>query len=332
MHWMDRVQVWALKKRHCFKDGWGDLSVVDHVCDSIENPGPILPLDLSWTDPTLVLGAELRLGSFTSPVPALAERVAQGRVWWLHPADQDVRGMVVAFASWGDEGPTLRGRILGPLVREGVSIVILENPYYGVRRPEGQIAGGLRTVEDFIRMQGTVFEEGRALLSWAQRTVDAPVAVFGFSMGGHIGATVTTAMRNTPLVVAAPPLCPSEPMSEGPLSVCLDWDALGGRNPKTIGRWIETMDRFDLRQLPAPRRPELTRVIGCSQDGLVPATHALEIAEHWALPFEWQQVGHVGVVLTRGRVLRRALRDVMGIPQRGRRPALLGAVETSRTG
>lgn len=326
---MDRVQVWALKRGHCFNDGWGDLSVVDRVCDGIDNPQPILPLDLTWTDPTLVLGAELRLGSFRSPVPGLPEPVRQGRVWWLHPADQDVRGMVVAFASWGDEGPTLRGRILGPLVRQGVSIVILENPYYGVRRPEGQRAGGLRTVADFIRMQGTVFDEGRALLSWAQRTVDAPVAVFGFSMGGHLGASVVSRMQtHVPMVVAAPPLCPSEPLSSGPLSTCVDWEALGGRTDSVVARWVEVMDRFDLRQLPAPRRPELTRVIGCSQDGLVPSHHAHAIAEAWSLPFEWQPVGHLGIALTRGRVLRRALRDVLGIPQRDRRPALFGAVET----
>jgi len=326
VHWLDRVQVWALKRGHCFEDGWGDLSVVDCICADIESPPPALPLDIDWSLPTAVLGAELRVGSFVSPVDHLPDAVRPGRVWWLHPADQDVRGMVVAFASWGDEGPTLRGRILGPLVRDGVGIVILENPYYGVRRPEGQRAGGLRTVSDFIRMQGSVLHEGRALVRWAQRQVQAPVGIFGFSMGGHIGATVATTLRTpVPLVIAAPPLCPSEPMSVGPLSTCVDWDALGGPTAGVRQQWVEIMDRFDVRQLPAPSRPELTRVIGCEHDGLVPSHHAHEIAQAWALPFEWQPVGHVGIALTRGRVLRRALRDVLGIPQRGRRPALLGA-------
>ena len=274
-----------------------------------------------------MLGADLRVGSFRSPFIDRDDAVAQGRMWWLHPADQEVRGVVVSFASWGDEGPTMRGRVLGPLVRDGVSIVILENPFYGVRRPEGQVAGGLRTVADFLRMQGTVFHEGRALIKWAQRTIQAPVAVFGFSMGGHVGGAIANAMPSTvPFVLAAPPLCPSEPFLAGPLGLCVDWDALGGQTPAVVERWAELMDLYDLRSLPKPRQPDLTRMIGCSRDGLVPSEHAQAVADAWSMPIEWQPVGHVGIVLTKGKVLRRALREVLGIPKRDRRPVLGGAL------
>lgn len=321
LHWMDRVQIWALKKNHCFHGGWGDLAAVEHIAGELTDPPPLVPLEPDFSLPTRVLGADLRVGSFVSPAPGLPEIAREGRFWWLHPADQEVKGAVVAFASWGDEGPTMRGRILGPLVREGVSIVILENPYYGVRRPEG----GLHTVADFIRMQGSAFIEGRALIRWMQRSIDAPVAVFGFSMGGHVGSAIATSLRTVPFVIAAPPLCPSEPMSAGPLQVGVRWDALGGLTPSVQERWVELMDAYDLRNLPGPAAPENTRVFGCLADGLVPPTHAAEVAGAWRTPFEWLDTGHVGVALTKGKVLRRALRDVLGIPQRDRRPVLGGA-------
>lgn len=329
MHWMDRVQVWTLKRRFCFLDGWGDLSVVDSIAADLCDPVPVDALELSWSPPTHVLGADLRIGTFASPMEGLPDKVAAGRVWWLHPADQEVRGAVVAFASWGDEGPTLRGRILGPLVREGVSILILENPYYGVRRPDGQRAQGLRTVEDFIRMQGAAFREGRALMRWAQRAIDAPVCIFGFSMGGHIGGAISSSLRSpVPTVLVAPPLCPSEPMSEGPISLCVDWDRLGGQCPEVVSRWREVMDRFDLRALPAPRQPDLVRLIGCGADGLVPSAHTQGLSDAWSLPVDWHPIGHVGIALTKGKALRRAVREVLGIPKRGRRPILSGAIAT----
>lgn len=318
MHWMDRVQVWALKQRYCFREGWGDLSIVPDVARSFEQPGPIDAIDIDWGPPTRVLGADLRTGTFVSPVPGLPAECQQSRVWWLHPADQEVRGAVVAFASWADEGPTIRGRILGPLVRDGVSILIMENPYYGVRRPEGQVGPGLRTVSEFIHMQGSVMLEGRALVRWMQRTLGVPCCIFGFSMGGHIGGAIASSLRKVPLVLVAPPLSPSLPFVDGPLGRCVDWDALGGTT-RAWERWQEIMDLYDIRVLPGPHARESVRLFGCSRDGLVASDHTLALSEAWSIPVTWFPVGHVGVVFTQGRHLRNAVKEVLGIPRRDRR-------------
>lgn len=327
MHWLDRVQVWALKRRHCFRDGWGQLDLVEPLAEHLRAPGPPPLIDPELTAPTRVLGADLRIGTFESPAPHLPEACRGARFWWLHPADQPVRGAVVAFASWSDEGPTLRGRMIGGLVREGVSILILENPFYGVRRAPGQRGTSLRTVEHFVAMQGSAFDEGRALVAWAARQIQAPIAVTGFSMGGHVAAAVAcTSPSPLPVAVLAPPRCPSEPFTRGPLSVCVDWEALGGPRDQIQDRWNAIMDLFDVLDLPAPRDPSLARIIACRTDGLVPPHHAEHIAARWRARLDQVPVGHISAALTQGRALRQALREILGIPRRERQPLLTGAI------
>lgn len=333
MHWLDRLQVWALRRGHCFRDGWGDLSLVEPLADHLRSPGPPPVIAPELSRPTRVLGADLRIGTFTSPSQTLPDEARTARFWWLHPVDQPVRGVTIAFASWGDEGPTLRGRMLGGLVREGVSIVVLENPFYGVRRRHGQRAGGLLTVRDFVAMQGSAFDEGRALVAWASRTLDAPIAVAGFSMGGHLAATLAcTSPASLPVAVLAPPRCPSEPFTDGPLATCIDWSALGGETAEAHARWRAIMDLFDVLDLPSHRCPERARIIGCRTDGLVPVHHAAHLADRWRAPLQWVPVGHIGAALTQGKVLRRALREVLGIPQRDRTPLLASVLTRASDG
>ncbi len=317
---MDHVQIMMLKKAYCFQDGWGDLSIADAVVRSLHDPAPPAELEIEWAEPVAVLGAELRAGTFTSPSSLVNGAVGTGRVWWLHPADRPLRGAVVSFASWAEEGPAMRGRVLGPLVRDGIAVLLMENPYYGYRRSEAQVDYGLRSVSDFLRMQGAAFEEGRALVRWMQNHLQVPVGVFGFSMGAHLGAAVANSMPGgTPLVITAPPLCPSEPFTEWPLSRCADWSALGPK--ESAGpQWVELMDMFDLRTLASPPNPRVVRAIGCARDGMVPPSHIQEIANHWGVSVRWLNVGHVGVVMLRSAVLRQAVREVMGVPKHRRFP------------
>lgn len=317
VHWMDRVNIRMMKRAHCFQDGWGDLSSMHEIAQRLREGGPVDPIQPELTAATRVLGAHLRIGHFESPETRLPDEVRTARFWWLHPTDRPVRGAVVMFAAWGDEGPALRGRMVGQLVREGVSIVILENPFYGCRRRAGQVSSGLRTVGDFVLMQGTAWREGRALHAWAQQQIDGPVALVGYSMGGHLaGAIAATTPRSHPLVIAAPPLCPSEPFSRGALSVCVDWDTLSEGVPDPRARWVEIMDLYDVLTLPKPARPELVRIIGASRDGLVPPSHTERIAAAWGSRVDWEPVGHTAIPLVRARLVRDGIRQVLGIPTR----------------
>lgn len=328
LHWMDRIQIWALRRGICFQDGWGDLACAGEIAGRLVEPGPIEPIAPDVGVPTRVLGADLRVGHFVSPDDRLPPEARTARFWWLHPADQEPRGAICVLASWGDEGPAIRGRLVGQLVRDGVSIVILENPFYGCRRREGQRSQGLRTVGDFILMQGAAFREARGLIAWMQAEVGVPTACVGFSMGGHLAAGVASSFGGRlPLVTIAPPRCPSEPFAAGPLGHCVDWEALGGATEATYRRWCDLMDTYDVVRLPRPATVDGMRLLGAQRDGLVPPTHTEVLARHWGLPLEWHPVGHVAIAMTRTRAVHRAIKEVLGIPVRGRRPQLTGAVE-----
>ncbi|MFT7519463.1 MAG: pimeloyl-ACP methyl ester carboxylesterase [Kiritimatiellia bacterium] len=323
---MDRTQIALLKRRHLFQDGWGDLSYAEQVSSELRDPGPVVHIDPVLSEPTRVLGADLRVGEFVSPDPRLPAEVRSVRFWWLHPADQEVRGVIVMPASWGDEGPTMRGRQVGQLVRRGVSVVIMENPFYGCRRRVGQNAGGLRTVSDFILMQGASFIEHRSMVAWLSARVDAPLALAGYSMGGHLASAVAAITPGVPVVAMAPPLAPSEPFAHGRLGVCIDWGALGPHEPSSRTRFMEVMYAFDLRKLQKIRDPGRSRVLGLWQDGMVPRHHARVLANEWDVPFRWVKVGHVGAVISQTGAFRQALLEVLGIPPKTRWPIMSGVV------
>jgi dienelactone hydrolase len=313
VHWMDRAQSWVLKDGVCFHQGWGTLDRLDEVIGRLKHPAGVPWIDPSFRTSTHLLAADLRVGTFLSPFEDLPKETREARFWWLHPTSQPARAAVVLLAAWGDEGPTLRGRMAAAMVREGVSVLILENPFYGVRRRKGQRAGGLLTVQDFIWMQAAAFEEARALVGWAQRHLDVPVAVAGFSMGAHLaGTTASASPQPLPVVMMAPPRCPSEPFTDGPLRRNIAWSALGPDTVDAQHRWREIMDSFDLLGLPPPRSAQRVRILGCARDGLVSPHHTEQIAQAWDAPVEWLDVGHVGAALLHGRALRRAVREVLG--------------------
>ena len=57
--------------------------------------------------------------------------------------------MVVAFAATGDEGfDGRRNRLSVPLAARGIASILLEMPFYGLRRPEGQEGPKVRHVSD----------------------------------------------------------------------------------------------------------------------------------------------------------------------------------------
>ena len=139
-------------------------------------------------------------------------------------------------------------------------------------------------------------------------------------------------MQPVPTVMAAPPLCPSEPFSQGVLSTCVDWERLSADVADPQRQWVEIMDLYDILSLPKPPRPELVRIIGASRDGMVPPTHSQAIADAWGIRLDWEPVGHTAIPLVRGKATRDAIRDVLGLPRRGRRPESAGAPVTAQNG
>ncbi|XP_025084839.1 LOW QUALITY PROTEIN: protein ABHD18-like [Pomacea canaliculata] len=80
-----------------------------------------------------------------------------------------------------------------PLLKEsGIASILLENPYYGTRKPKDQLRSSLHNVSDLFVMGGALILESLALLHWCQRQGFGPLGLTGISMGGHMASLAAT--------------------------------------------------------------------------------------------------------------------------------------------
>ena len=81
-----------------------------------------------------------------------------------------------------------------PLLREReVASIILENPFYGLRKPKEQFRSCLQQVSDLFVMGAALILESLVLFHFCEREGFNPIIAHGISMGGHmasLGATV----------------------------------------------------------------------------------------------------------------------------------------------
>ena len=77
-----------------------------------------------------------------------------------------------------------------PLLRDhGIASIILENPFYGCRKPKDQHRSSLRNVSDIFIMGGCLILESIALFNWSEKLGFGPIGITGISMGGHVSVT-----------------------------------------------------------------------------------------------------------------------------------------------
>lgn len=69
--------------------------------------------------------------------------------------------------------------------------MLLENPFYGSRKPPGQIRSQLHHVSDLFVMGLALIFECLVLLEWLEGEGLGPVGLTGVSMGGHVSSTKT---------------------------------------------------------------------------------------------------------------------------------------------
>jgi hypothetical protein len=247
------------------------------------------------------------MGSFDSPERRLPSG-RRARVRLLEP-ERPADAAVLLMASSGDQGFAARETFVAPLVRRGLAALLLENPFYGNRRPVGQAGSAVQTVSDLALMAFAAVREGRALLAWLSGR-HARVGVAGYSMGGQMAAMIAAASPS-PLAVAAlaPSANPATVFVRGYLRHAVDLDALGGPEARTL--LDARLRRFDVRALPPPPRGSSMVVVAGRRDGIVEPADPVAIAEHWGADLRWLEAGHVSAVLFHAEALRRAVWDVL---------------------
>lgn len=318
-HWLDRVFYLFLTRQPFFAEGWGDERVIGEVSLEGARERPPAPIEIAWGPERPWGGGLLDEGAFESPETRLPPMARRARVLRLRPADGEPRSVCLHFASSGDQGFGMRLRFAAPLLADGLAALVLENPYYGERRPTGQPGVALRTVSDMVLMASAAVREGRSLLGWLEGRGHRRLGVAGYSMGGQMSALVAATWPG-PLALAAlaPSDSPASVFTEGLLKTHPRWDALRrprGSEDRARAELRQLFLRYAVSSLAPPAEPRAAVVVANRQDGVVPPADAERIARRWGCELRWLEGGHVSAVVLEQAAMRRAVADAFaGLP------------------
>jgi pimeloyl-ACP methyl ester carboxylesterase len=221
----------------------------------------------------------------------------------LPPGATGETPVVLHFAATGDEGFKRRRTFFAlPLLRRGIGSLLLENPYYGRRRPPDQQGKMLNRFSDLWIMGASALAEGRALLVWLRRQGFRRLGVCGISMGGSLAAQ-TAALTTGEVAVAAgiAPHSAAVVFTEGLLKDYCDWAVLEAERDGATGA-VElvrlVLERTDVRQYPPPACARAVRLVGARRDAYIPPWSVEALHRHWpGSQLHWIDTGHVGAFL-----------------------------------
>ena len=318
MHWLDALSARFLVTRQppFFADGWGSQALLQKLTQGPQGFAFPELSEVTVRPPRREGRLLVQEGRFPSPasVGSLPEACRQARFEFLLPPEPGPPVPVCVFlASSGDEGFGLRRFIARELVRHGVGALLLENPFYGSRRPPGQTGASVRTVVDLLLMFRATAVEATALLGWLLARGHTKVGISGYSMGGSIAAYAAALF---PLPVAVIPLAAahsSAPIfTEGVLSALPDWAVLGqslGGPEAARQRLREVLSAAATTELPPLPQPKRAILLAARQDGYVPAASTLRLLQHWrGAELRYLPGGHLSAFVTgRGAIVRAIL-------------------------
>nr|XP_060634936.1 protein ABHD18 [Anolis sagrei ordinatus] len=139
------------------------------------------------------------------------------------------RPVCIHLAGTGDHHFWRRRTLMArPMIKEAcMASLLLENPYYGCRKPKDQIRSCLKNVSDLFVMGGALVLESAALLHWLEREGYGPLGMTGISMGGHMASlAVSNWPKPLPLVPCLSWSTASGVFTTGVLSKAVNWREL----------------------------------------------------------------------------------------------------------
>ena len=318
MHWMDSLAARLVARRpRFFQDGWGSNALLEQLSRRQQSFGLPELHEVTLSAARREGGFLVQEGRFPSPaaVGPLPASCAEARFQLLLPPNAGPHPPVCLFlAASGDHGFGLRRFLAKPLVAQGVGAMLLENPYYGSRRPPGQHGEALRTVADLLLMFRATAVEAVALLGWLLARGHPKVGVSGYSMGGSMAAYTATQF---PLPLAVIPVAVAHSaapvFTQGVLSALPDWEALGrpyGGAATARERLAELLERLSILEQPPLPQPKRAIVVAAREDGFVPSASTLRLLQHWrGAELRYVRGGHVSSLLTGRALITRAILD-----------------------
>lgn len=174
-------------------------------------------------------------GHFISPLVHLMPGIlppeaVKARFQFIVPKRwQNNRPVCIHLAGTGDHFFWRRRTLMArPMVKEaGMASLLLENPYYGARKPKDQLRSCLKNVSDLFVMGGALILESTVLLRWLEREEYWPLGMTGISMGGYMASlAVTNWPKPIPLIPCLSWSTASSVFTTGVLSKAVNWSEL----------------------------------------------------------------------------------------------------------
>ncbi|XP_037636142.1 protein ABHD18 [Sebastes umbrosus] len=174
-------------------------------------------------------------GFFISPLEHLVPGIlppeaVKARFQFIVPKRwQKNRPVCIHLAGTGDHFFWRRRTLMArPMVKEaGMASLLLENPYYGYRKPKDQLRSSLKNVSDLFVMGGALILESTVLLHWLEREGYWPLGMTGISMGGYMASlAVTNWPKPIPLIPCLSWSTASSVFTTGVLSKAVNWKEL----------------------------------------------------------------------------------------------------------
>ncbi|XP_064115948.1 protein ABHD18-like isoform X1 [Macrobrachium nipponense] len=140
-----------------------------------------------------------------------------------------LRPTCLHLAGTGDHGFWRRRMLMAkPLLEEaGIASIMLENPFYGCRKPKDQLRSSLHNVSDLFVMGGCLVLESLAIFHWCERMGFGPLGVTGISMGGHMASLAATSWpKPLPLIPCLSWSTASGVFTQGVMSGAINWEML----------------------------------------------------------------------------------------------------------
>ncbi|XP_076620740.1 protein ABHD18 isoform X2 [Colletes latitarsis] len=147
------------------------------------------------------------------------------RKWYSHKT----KPICLHLAGTGDHYFWRRRNLIAkPLLKEsGIASLLLENPFYGLRKPRNQIRSCLHNVCDIFIMGGCLIMESIVLLNWCERQGFGPLGLTGLSMGGHMASLAATNWpKPIPLIPCLSWSTASPVFTQGVMSASINWTLL----------------------------------------------------------------------------------------------------------
>ncbi|CAF4302121.1 unnamed protein product, partial [Rotaria sordida] len=100
----------------------------------------------------------------------------------------------ICYAGTGDHGFSRRWLFTAvPLINQyPIGSILLENPYYGLRKPLDQSRSSLLYVTNLYIMGEVLVLETLMLLHWCQKMKLTSAILYGFSLGEHMASLAFT--------------------------------------------------------------------------------------------------------------------------------------------